>query len=204
MKKYVIIIFTSLFLSCASKNPQLESTTLLKDGTSVEGLMKDPSHYVNLNNNKKKLSIKTKDGKITYTNTDIEKVTISGEDKILLPVYSNKKKGKLKYLWLTPIEITQGKASLYSLEKEVTNPRGHYMGITTIYYIWRKGENAAELFTATDVGATIGAGSFYRTTIHRFFYDCPELVKKSKDEKYKPKTNTAIDVFKEYNSICGK
>jgi hypothetical protein len=208
MKKVSLIILTGMFLSCGSTNPKYDATMVLKDGTSVEGLMTDPSHYV-AGGSKTKLSIKTTNGKITHKSDEIEKITMLGENKFYIPIYARKflsfeRSGKLKYAWLTPVEIPKGKASLYSGQVEQTNQNGRYIGASTAYYVWKRGDEAASFFTASDVVFTIGAGNVFRIMIENVFSDCPELVKKAKDEKYKVKIKSAIDVVNEYNSICGK
>ncbi|WP_291146479.1 hypothetical protein [Flavobacterium sp. UBA7680] len=207
MKKYALIILTGMFLSCATTNPKLSGVIKLKNGTTVEGLMTDPSHYVG--SAPKSLAIKTSNGKFKYKNNEIEKVTILGQEKIYVPFFAKKfmslkPSGKIKYLWLTPVSIPNGKASLYSGEKEQTNQKGRYIGTTTFYYVWKKGEEASNYFTSSELGLTIGEGNAYRTMIENVFQDCPELIKKSKDERYKPKNKSVIDVVNEYNSTCGK
>ncbi|MFC4476111.1 hypothetical protein [Flavobacterium chungangensis] len=208
MKKYILIIFTGMFLSCASTNPKLSAVMKLKNGTSIEGLMTDPSHYVGSKTGK--LSIKTANGKVKYKNDEIEKVTIMGQDKIYVPYFKKKflsleKNGKIGYLWLTPVKIPQGKASLYSGEKEQTNQHGRYIGTTTFYYVWKNGEEASNYFTSTELGLiVINEGNVFRSMIENVFSDCPELVKKAQNERYKPKNKSAIDIVNEYNSVCGK
>lgn len=207
MKKYALIVLTGMFLSCSSTNPKLSATMQLKNGTTLEGQMRDPSHYVG--SATKKLAIKTAGGKVKYKNDEIEKVTILGQDKIYVPFFvkkfmSLKQNGKIKHLWLTPVTTQYGKASLYSGEKEQTNQKGRYIGTTTFYYVWKNGEEAANYFTSSEIGLTIGEGTAYRAMIENVFSDCPELVKRSKDERYKPKNKSAIDVVNEYNSTCGK
>jgi hypothetical protein len=206
MNKYIVILLISIFLSCGSKNPKSHAVMKLKDGTTIEGKMTDPSHYVA--GATKKLSIKTKDGKIKYNNDEIEQVTISGENKVYNPIYSHKffstkKNGKVKYIWMTPVSVTNGKAKLYSAEQEQTNQKGRYIGTSTYYYVWKDGEDACDYLYNKDIGLSIGAGSVYRTMIKQVFSDCPDLVKKSKDEKYKPNNKSVIDVVNEYNSMCG-
>lgn len=207
MKKYIIIGLTGLFFSCGSTNPKSSAVMTLKNGTTLTGLMSDPSHYVG--SATKKLSIKTSDGNLKYKNEEIEKVTVLGVEKIYMPLFDHKfmslkKNGKIKYQWMTPVNIAKGKASLYSGEKEQTNQKGRYIGTTTFYFVWKNGEEAANYFTSTELGLTIGEGNAYRTMIEHVFSDCPALIKKSQDEKYKPKNKSAIDVVNEYNSLCGK
>lgn len=207
MKKYVLIILTGIFLSCASTNPKLSAVIKLKNGTTIEGLMTDPSHYVG--SAPKSLGIKTPVGKVKYKNEEVEKVTILDQDKIYVPFFAKKfmslkPSGKIKYLWLTPVNIPKGKASLYSGEKEQTNQKGRYIGTTTFYYVWRNGEKAATYFTSSELGLTIGEGNAYRLMIENVFSDCPELVQKSKNERYKPKNKSVIEVVNEYNTLCGK
>ena len=184
------ILITLFFFICLQSYSQKKSCIIyFKDSTTLAGYGKMNS------DNDITFKLNDESEPIVYKKELIDKFQI--EDRLYQ--YKLTKNKPTSGHWLRI--IIEGKVNLY--EKDDTyyyayTTKSMPSGATVVsYYLEREGE--IKIYKITSHGEI---SKNFKKSASRYFKDCPELVKKIKDNTFK-KTDIE-EVVQFYNSICGK